>query len=356
MSFFPQFLHVRSSYPSVKAYDGIWYALLNGRGAVIVFFVLSGLVLTHRYFATGNRSVILGSAIRRWPRLMLLPLISTILMWAFASVSGDRVQLAASAAGSKWMSVALFSGTPIFTDAFSQGAFRAFFFGTAGDISYNTNLWTMWWEMAGSYVAFATAVLVCSLASPIFRYVLLSIAFVAALAWHPNIAAFIVGVGMAHAAATTEARLGVIPGLMLVLIGLLALSYLPWGWLSVLNGYGLATHRFHVYLFGATCLVAGIYFCPPIRTFIGQPLLVNFGRLSFALYVIHVPILAFFGTYAYLWLGPVVAIVVVIALSFAASVPLTRLDEKWTAMLRMVYPPSMPLTRSPPNPGILNQI
>ncbi|WP_425547697.1 acyltransferase family protein, partial [Aminobacter niigataensis] len=81
LAFYPQF--VASLYngmtPSAfQVYAGPWLILFNGAAAVLIFFVLSGFVLSRRYFLTGDASVLLASAIKRWPRLMGLVLVSTI--------------------------------------------------------------------------------------------------------------------------------------------------------------------------------------------------------------------------------------------------------------------------------------
>src|SRR5690242_11784453 len=53
----------------------IWYGLVNGTAAVLFFFVLSGFVLTRRYFATGDAMILARGAVKRWPRLAGLVLL-----------------------------------------------------------------------------------------------------------------------------------------------------------------------------------------------------------------------------------------------------------------------------------------
>jgi peptidoglycan/LPS O-acetylase OafA/YrhL len=46
-----------------------FYTLFNGPAAVILFFVLSGFVLSRRPIKTGDIFDVTGGAIKRWPRL-----------------------------------------------------------------------------------------------------------------------------------------------------------------------------------------------------------------------------------------------------------------------------------------------
>lgn len=51
------------------AFNGqFWFAQLNGSAAVVLFFGLSGYVLTHRALATGDIGSLLRGMIKRWPR------------------------------------------------------------------------------------------------------------------------------------------------------------------------------------------------------------------------------------------------------------------------------------------------
>lgn len=63
-AFFPALVTQLSGTPA--------YLFINGSGAVILFFVLSGYVLTVRFFAKHDSDYLLKSLIKRLPRLALL--------------------------------------------------------------------------------------------------------------------------------------------------------------------------------------------------------------------------------------------------------------------------------------------
>ena len=57
------------------------FFLINGHAAVTFFFVLSGFVLSYSYFSKNSNDGLLGSIIKRWPRLFPMALISTLFSW-----------------------------------------------------------------------------------------------------------------------------------------------------------------------------------------------------------------------------------------------------------------------------------
>src|SRR5260370_31080118 len=58
-----------------------FFALINAQAAVTFTFVLSGFVLTRRYFATHDNDIVWRGMIKRWPRLAGPALISVIAAW-----------------------------------------------------------------------------------------------------------------------------------------------------------------------------------------------------------------------------------------------------------------------------------
>ena len=61
-------------------------AALNGQLDVSVFFVLSGYVLTAKYFGTKDRTIILNMAAARYPRLAIPALVSLLIAYAVATL------------------------------------------------------------------------------------------------------------------------------------------------------------------------------------------------------------------------------------------------------------------------------
>src|SRR5262249_15213309 len=62
----------------------VFFILINGQAAVVFFFVLSGYVLTNRFFENPVSDYLMTAALKRLPRLALLTTIVTVasaLIW-----------------------------------------------------------------------------------------------------------------------------------------------------------------------------------------------------------------------------------------------------------------------------------
>ena len=61
----------------------IWFGAIHGDVAVAFFFVLSGYVLTRAYFLSRDPLIIMRNGVKRWPRLAIPVLCSTVLAYVF---------------------------------------------------------------------------------------------------------------------------------------------------------------------------------------------------------------------------------------------------------------------------------
>jgi peptidoglycan/LPS O-acetylase OafA/YrhL len=131
---------------AIEAVDGsVLFAFINGTGAVMFFFVLSGFVLTVRFFDNPSAGAMAAAAIKRLPRLAFLTTIVTLssaLLW----------KLGLYRLGSPWQLWPDFQ--PSFFAALQEGAWRTFM---AGNAFYDRPLWTMVFEFRGSLLVFLIA-------------------------------------------------------------------------------------------------------------------------------------------------------------------------------------------------------
>ncbi|WP_339271136.1 acyltransferase [Paenibacillus sp. FSL K6-1330] len=141
------------------AFEGIaartpFNLLFNGNFSVCLFFVLSGYVLSYRFFQTGDRLIIYSSAIRRYFRLAAPALVSVFLAYLIIVLdlgAYDKIRgMTLSSMPDPFMA------SDNLLVMLKEGLFHIFF--TYGS-QYNPVLWTMTYELFGSFLIFGFLVL-----------------------------------------------------------------------------------------------------------------------------------------------------------------------------------------------------
>jgi peptidoglycan/LPS O-acetylase OafA/YrhL len=165
---------------------------LAGNFAVCIFFVLSGFVLSLGFFKHKTSSVLASSASRRYFRLMIPVLGSVLLAYALLALGAMHNHQAAVPSESGWLYT--FWGFPAsLAHAVYQGLYATFFTTFYSfNISYNPILWTMHFELFGSFLVFMMLALFGKLANRWFFYAIFSVALL-----NTYYVAFIAGLAIA---------------------------------------------------------------------------------------------------------------------------------------------------------------
>lgn len=337
LGFYPELL---GDYGRVISGSGIrghfWFGIVYGSSAVTLFFVLSGYVLTLRYFESGgDLRIIQRSAIKRWPRLAGPVLLAVLLSWAIWSLGLYRYVEGGAITKSQWLTAfANGAAAPGFSehslaDALGQGMFLTFF---RGDSYFNTNIWTMRMELIGSFIAFGMAPLLYGL-RPAAAAVAIFVAFM--LCNYSNLAltGFPVGVAMALVRARNPEWEW---NTQIAAIAMMAAIYFA--------GYsGIASHdyawlgKFHeIYAHCAAAILAisAIELCPQIKRHFSTPISRLLGELSFPLYLVHIPVICSVGCGLLIESGSrALAIVGVIIASFLMAALLAVANARWLRLL-----------------------
>ncbi len=126
------------------------YIFIAGNFAVCVFFILSGIVLSAKFFSTDSIKDIQLGAVKRYLRLMI-PIFGAVMV-AFVLVAGYgmRNTSAAIATNSAWLG-AFWQFYPTFTHAIKGALFGIFL---TGKSNLDPVLWTMHYELYGSFLVF----------------------------------------------------------------------------------------------------------------------------------------------------------------------------------------------------------
>jgi peptidoglycan/LPS O-acetylase OafA/YrhL len=307
---------------------------VNGAAAVVFFFVLSGYVLTARFFAEPSLGSMALAALKRLPRLALLTTSTTIassLLW-YSNLY--RFEEASRISGSEWL--ASFGGgdtnevTLGVIGAIREGVWATFL---VGDSRYDSSLWTMVYEFHGSLLVFAFAhFIVFVLRRRMVWLAVLLAAIVLQFAKAQFMLFFLAGMSIAY----YETWLRKIDSLWLKLalfgaaIALLSRNIQP--------DQGASTLMVLCWLAGASCLVIAVLCCSPAERLLNNSCGRLIGFISFPLYVIHVPIICSAGSLALVATNgsPVSAAICTVLLTFLVALPLAYLDRAWVRTLNQV--------------------
>lgn len=146
------------------------YLLYSGNFAVCIFFVLSGFVLSYKYFKTEDAGIVIATAFKRYFRLAVPVAFSVLVVYLCAVVHPSQYGVQ----------------NPSFQGALYEGFFGSFFRHQA---DYNPQLWTMSYEFYGSFLVFGFCLIFGSRKNRIFGYALAAIVL-----WNDYYLGFVLGI------------------------------------------------------------------------------------------------------------------------------------------------------------------
>ena len=247
---------------------------LNGTLAVCVFFVVSGFSLSIRYLETGEPYGLARTAAGRYLRLAI-PIFAICAVIYVLMVSG----VIAPANQRPPPLDAYLRFTPTVQSLFGFSLFKVFFAYSSTE-TYNPPLWTMSYELFGSFTVFA--ILAIMRTSPL-RTVAFSALFVGLALWQSYFALFAAGILIAD----LFTRLDKWPS-----AGLYGATLCICGMICTLS---LGTWFNAIYIAATALLVSGIAFCAPIRRLFENSLGDLLGWMSYPLYLVQAPVIYAFS-------------------------------------------------------------
>ena len=125
--------------------------------AVIMFFILSGFVLTLKYFSH-HQSSLFPAALKRYVRLMPIVFVSILLGYGLMSF-GLMFFAEVNKHAHLGVLVYPFAFEPNLLQAISQGLVGVFTSEANAATSYNPVLWTIYYELLGAFIIFGLATL-----------------------------------------------------------------------------------------------------------------------------------------------------------------------------------------------------
>lgn len=305
-----------------------------GNFSVCIFFVLSGYVLTQKFFKTKENSIIISSAVRRYLRLFVPVFAAVMLSYLLASAGLYRyyVETMMVSAGSNYRHYWTF--TPDILEAIKQAVWTSFFVG--GTIHYNPVLWTMTIEFYGSMLVFTMALLFGTLRNRWTFYLaaaLISINF--------YYLAFVIGMIFADLFNSKKPMFKTDNKIILFLIlifGLFLGSYpvspLTNNSLYAFLDIGLfEAPKVTYHVIGAGMIMYVLLNSRDLQNVFSSPVPLFLGKISYSLYLVHFLVISSFTCALFLFLYPVLsygsAFLVSVALSLLLIIPLSYLFYKY---------------------------
>jgi peptidoglycan/LPS O-acetylase OafA/YrhL len=269
---------------------------LSGGFAVSIFFVLSGFVLTVGYLKTKDVSIIHKLATKRYIRLMLPALASILLTYIVLALNLNTNQQAGEAINSYWLQNK-FAFDISLVEAFKQGVWGIF---VGKDAYYNPVLWTMFYEMLGSFLVFAVAVVFSGLRKRWVVYAILALC-----TFQTWFFGFIIGLVLADLYVQNSKLLQpkkwwagltiLIGGLLLGGIPVKGIEGTLYDGLKYIGGNFDWYFSFYTAL-GAGLVIIAILSWRPLERLFAAPQISNLGKYTFALYLTHYIVLFSFST------------------------------------------------------------
>ena len=326
-----------------------------GNFSVCIFFVLSGYVLTQKYFKTKDRNIILSSALRRYIRLFVPVLAVIIFSFLLASTGAFRYYIEAVAISGNNNYANYWTFTPDIINAIKAALWGTFF---TGNDTYNPVLWTMTFEFYGSMLVFAIALLFGSLRNRWTLYLALALIF-----FNTYYLAFIIGTALSDAFSSKSLLFSTLKTenkiilFSILILGLFLGSY-PMDSIksdsiyAFLNNGFFQNPRATYHILGASMVMYALLNSQGMQKIFSSPLPVFLGKISYSLYLIHFLIISTFTCALFLILYPVlpyylaalvsciISLILIIPLSYLyykyidlAGIKLSKLFYNWIARL-----------------------
>lgn len=328
-----------------------YFAFFNGTGAVSFFFTLSGFVLCWSYFNRENPGTLLLAFLKRFPRLVGVVTLTTVLSWALFKLGLYYFNDAAKVSASPWL--ASFAGaglTPEFQPTFEEAFFQGLTTFFTGKSHYNSNLWTMQLEFFGSMVVYMLASFIATVLGYRYRLYAAIILLSSALYYSQHIFPFVAGVFLSSYLAKKKVAIPTGASLLLIGAGLYLLGYMipkkSYSWVLLLPE-ALPTH-FHqvpMHTLGALAIIFATLANRNVFDGLSGSFFRFLGQISFPLYLVHGLVICSLSSWVYLQMMArgydstttlLVVFGVTAAGSVVASLPLSRFDDWWVTQVNAV--------------------
>jgi peptidoglycan/LPS O-acetylase OafA/YrhL len=265
----------------------------DGRFAVAIFFVLSGVALSLHYMKQRSVACLTKLVIKRLPRLGIPVLFSTVFIH-FLIINGFMCNHEAAVIQKPenvWLG-AFYSFEPS-VKGMIKSIPNVFLI---GDASYNSPVWTMRRELIGSYFI-VLVMLALHFSKPNKAFIIWLASTVISLVIAPVMSAFSFGLLISYLFINEKDMLLKLKNSKLMQISAIAVMSISYILILVLNNYGFTGFSAAVMSITAFLVVGGLLFINIFISFFSCKISRFLGKISFPLYVVHFPVICSFTSY-----------------------------------------------------------
>lgn len=296
-------------YYDVRLADTPFVVFFNGYFAVEIFFVLSGFVLTHKFFLYKKNEVIVSSAVRRYFRLVIPVAVSCFiayLLLKFGLFFNDELAVYTKA---YWYLPNSYNFEASFLKCIKQAFVDVFIHGLDAT-PYNAVLWTMQYEFLGSFLVFTFVLIFGKLKNRYIFYIVALLIFK-----DTHYAAFILGMGLSDLFYNKNKIFSIIKNKLFQIIVLIISLFL--GSYPVVVDVNMSVYKYitfdflggrtgsmtKAHILGAFLLLFIILSSTGLQKFFSSKILLFLGKISFSMYLMHFMILFSFSSYLFIKLA-----------------------------------------------------
>ncbi|MCP1355479.1 acyltransferase family protein [Aneurinibacillus migulanus] len=280
------------------------FVIFNGHFPVCLFFVLSGYVLSLKYFEYKDNAVLVTGILKRYFRL-LPPIFFSIFVGYFLmklsllyNDSASKISLSPS-----WNE--LWSIEPNFFSALKEAMFGVFFQGTN---NYNLALWTIRYEFYGSLLIFSILALFGNHSKRFFIYGIIMAITLFVSPFTPYYSLFIAGLMLSDIKNNNPGLLTKVSNpivtILLLLVGILIGSY-PNSIKEVTFIYNLLQIgnldlMLYYRMIGTIFVMVAVLNSKSLQKFFSNKIMSFLGEISFSMYCIHLAVIGSVGCYLFI--------------------------------------------------------
>jgi len=312
LAFYPALFSGNDSHTHLKAGQelfisgSIFNLFYNGNFAVGIFFVLSGFLLSYRFFLQKDSEILTESAIKRYVRLVVPVSYSILFAFILMKFSLFYNQQAAEISGSYWLG-GFWRFTPNLLEALDQIFVGTFF---SNVFAYNVTLWTIAFEFTGSLMVLSFLALFGKVKN---RYLVYGLAII--FFFQTYYLAFILGVILSDIVAHKDGLMSKLDRSKILRTGLLLVGVFLGSYPSTGRDVAGTTYAFlnstffnepaiFYHALGAFLVILVLFDSKRMQRIFSFRPFVFLGEISFAMYLLHFIILGSFTSFIFLQLAP----------------------------------------------------